>query len=232
MVMKLSAPLIIANWKSHKSVDQSSAWLQEYQKELGAVAHDAEVAIAPAFPALPVMNYFLQQAKLKQTVLAVQDLSPFPAGAYTGAISVKNLEGLPIKYAIVGHSERRRYFHETDQEVANKVDQAILAEITPVVCVDVGYLESQASTIEKDALAKCIVAYEPLAAIGTGNFQPVVEVKPVIEEIKKMFGDVQVIYGGSVNAANVSEYLTVVDGVLVGGQSLEAKTFAELVLAS
>lgn len=204
-----------------------------YQTELGSVAHDAEVALAPAFPALPVMNYLLtQQLKLKQTVLAVQDLSPFPAGAYTGAVSGANLEGLPIKYAILGHSERRRYFHETDQDVANKVDQALQSNITPVVCVDAEYIESQAGAINAEQLKHCIVAYEPLEAIGTGNFQPVAQVKPVVEKIKEIFGDVAVIYGGSVSAANVAEYLTIVDGALVGGQSLDAPKFAQLVLAA
>lgn len=231
--MSDSTPLIIANWKSHKSRDGAVEWMDTYetwviQQGLTGV----KVVLAPAFPALMFLANRLLKPELKGTYLGVQDLSPFPAGAYTGAVSTQNLEGLNVRYAIIGHSERRRYFHETNQAVANKVDLAVQAGITPVVCVDAEYVHTQAAAIGTELTKHCIVAYEPLEAIGTGHNQPVAEVEPVVKEISVAFGAVPVLYGGSVTAANISEYLRVCQGALVGGASLKAADFTALLAAS
>lgn len=223
--------LIIANWKSHKSEAEALQWLEHYRQQLGAKRHHARVVLSPAFSLLPLVSSFLEDHPLPETVVGVQDISPFPAGAYTGAVSSLNLKGFAVEYALVGHSERRRYFHETHQDVANKVDQALLAGITPVVCLDRDYIEAQANALDGAALAQCVVAYEPLEAIGSGQFEPVAEVISVRDQIRQVFGEVPIIYGGSVSAANVAEYLEVLDGVLVGSASLDAVKFAELLLA-
>lgn len=228
----MSQPLIVANWKSHKNQAEVLEWLQAYLLELGAMSGKVRVVIAPSYPVIPVVTQFLMDNKFPSTVIGVQDLSPFPAGAYTGAVSVQNLKGLNVRYAIVGHSERRRYFHETHQDVANKVEQALASQIQPIVCVDRDYIQAQASAISKDLLANCIVAYEPLEAIGSGQAESVEEVKAVCDEIQDAFGQVRIIYGGSVSAANVAKYLKVLTGVLVATHSLDAKKFAQLLVAA
>lgn len=219
--------LIVANWKSHKSLSEAEAWLSSFEKATSLFPATAKVVLCPPFPFLFSLSETL--SGIDGVELGVQDLSPFPAGAYTGAISTQNLQGAGVKYAILGHSERRRYFHETHQEVANKVDQALQADIKPIVCVDEQYLVAQSSALSREQMESCIVAYEPLEAIGTGDNQPADEVAEVVEKIQQAFGPVPVIYGGSVAGNNVSEYLAVCDGVLVGGSSLEAETLAAIV---
>ncbi len=224
-----STPLVIGNWKSHKNWDEVETWLKEFTK--ADVKPTGTVAIAPAFPFLEYVADEIEEHDLPID-LAVQDLSQFPAGAYTGSVSTANLEGLMVRFAILGHSERRRYFHETNQEVANKVEQALAAGIVPVVCVDEPYQMAQAAALSPEVAAKCVVAYEPVEAIGSGLPQSVDEVVEVINKIKKTWGDVPVIYGGSVDVKNVSTYLSACQGVLVATHSLDATEFAAIVSAA
>lgn len=222
--------LIIANWKSNKSREEVEHWLDTFETHSPRLGSEVEAVIAPPMPSLMfVSNRLLAKDKHPRTALAVQDLSPFPAGAYTGAISAVNVQGFKVKYAIVGHSERRRYFHETHQDVANKVTQALENGITPIVCVDDEYIAEQAAAIERDSLSRCVVAYEELSAIGTGNNEPIEHVQEVFQRIKKVFGNVPVIYGGSVDVDNIAEYLDFADGALVGTASLDAEKFASLI---
>lgn len=218
--------MIIANWKSNKTVEEAESWFEVFPQVYSELKDTAEIVVAPPFPLVPVVA---QRAAAVGVKVGVQDMSQFDAGSYTGAISIRNLEGLAVEYAILGHSERRRYFHETHHDVAGKVAQAISAGIIPIVCVDEDYISAQAAAIEDDHLNKCIVAYEPLEAIGTGNNVDVGRVKTVSKQIKQVFGNVRVLYGGSTNSLNVSEYTLVVDGVLVGGASLDPKEFAQMV---
>jgi triosephosphate isomerase len=218
--------LVVANWKSHKNQEDVHEWMAEFSTARPENFKNVRVAIAP-----PVVFVPLLAEKLKNslsTVLAVQDLSPFPPGAYTGALSAENLEGFDVRYALLGHSERRRYFHETNQEVANKVEVALKAGITPIVCVDTEYIRTQAAAIAEEYLAKCIVAYEPLTAIGSGISQSPEEVVAALSEITKAFGQVSTIYGGSVSQDNVADYVSLTDGVLVASNSLDAKSFTSL----
>lgn len=227
--------LIVANWKSHKTLLEATDWTKKFrsfveshrqQFEKTGAAH---VVIAPPYPFLFQVAELL--SGLPKVSVGVQDISPFPAGKYTGAVSTRNLESLPITHAIVGHSERRRYFHETYQEITNKVDLLIDAGITPIVCVDHPDIKTQADVIDKKLRSKCVVAYEPLESIGTGISQEVAQVLPVVEEIKVAFGNVPIIYGGSVDAENIDAYLLTMDGVLVGGASLGAEEFGKLIFA-
>ncbi len=219
---------IVANWKSNKSIDQATDWVDDFKEMIQThpLSENIEAVIAP--PLSMVATVADRIAGIKNCSLAVQDISQFPAGSYTGAVSVANLTGLPVRYALVGHSERRRYFHETHADVAAKVTQALDAGITPVVCVDSEYMAAQAAAIAPDLLQKCVVAYEPLSAIGTGNNAPVDAVKQVIKLIRQTFGDIPVLYGGSVTAENIAEYLLVSDGALVGGASLSIESFMDL----
>lgn len=216
--------LFVANWKSNKTLEEVRQWMDDFKVELN---DDQEIVIAPPYPFLSLVADKIKD--LPGVSLAVQNLSSFPAGSYTGEVCVRNLEGLGVKYAIVGHSERRRYLKESHQDVANKVSQALNNGITPIVCVDQDYMEDQAQLIESDLLSQCVVAYEPLVAIGTGENAPVKEVAKVVKEIKEVFGEVPVLYGGSVSPDNVILYLEITDGVLVGGASLDVGVFAELI---
>lgn len=224
-------PIIIANWKSNKNYEGVENWMERFGELAMAegIGESVKVVIAPSYCHLDVVSKKIAGIDNEKVALATQDLSQFSAGSYTGAVSGVNLDSFHVKYSILGHSERRRYFHETDAEVAMKVDQAINNGIIPVVCVDDEYVESQAMSIESEYLGKCIVAYEPLSAIGSGKNENVGKVKEVVEKIKSFFGDVPVIYGGSVNDMNVAEYLLVCDGVLVGSASLDCDSFWRIV---
>lgn len=218
--------LIIANWKSNKSASQAEAWLAEAGKLLGGTEMKGITPVlAPAFPLLPVVNEAVKKLGWK---LAVQDLSPFPAGSYTGAVSAVNLRNLPVKYAILGHSERRRYFHETAQEVARKVEQAVDATITPIICVDEHSIETQVSALNAELAERCVVAYEPVGAIGTGNSATLAQVKQFQATVKRLFGSVPFLYGGSVDELDINEYLLATDGVIIGTASLNAKQFIDI----
>lgn len=216
--------LFVANWKSNKNLEEVSQWFKDFKVELD---EDQEVVIAPPYPFLSLVADKIKD--LPGVSLAVQNLSSYPAGSYTGEVCVRNLKGLGVKYAILGHSERRRYLGESHQDVANKVSQALNNSITPIVCVDQDYVEDQSLAIQAKLLEKCVVAYEPLSAIGTGENASVKEVASVVTEIKSVFGETPVLYGGSVNSENIEPYLKVADGVLVGGASLDAKMFAKLI---
>ena len=218
--------IIVANWKSNKTQEEAELWLDTF-KIYTDLKH--EVAIAPPYPFL---SQIAEKIKDKEDILlTIQDLSAYPAGSYTGEVCLRNLEGFGVKYAILGHSERRRYLGENHQDVANKVDQCLAGNITPIICIDINYLTDQASAISSENLEKCIVAYEPPTAISTngGENASIKEVKQAVVKIREVFGEVRVIYGGNVTADNVNDYLLVTDGVLVGGASLDVEVFEQLV---
>jgi len=215
--------LFIANWKSNKTQEEVDIWLESFKSYMD---FEQEVIIAPPYPFLSLVA---EKIKDKENIsLAVQNLSTYPAGSYTGEVCVRNLEGFGVKYAILGHFERRHYLKESYQDVANKISQALSNGIVPVVCVGQNYIEDQAQLIDSELLSKCIVAYEPVAAIGTGEIAPVKNVIKVVKEIKSVFGKVPVLYGGSISPENIALYLKVTDGVLVGGSSLNVKVFVDL----
>lgn len=221
--------LLIANFKSNKTIQEANDWLKTFSSEVSRESlNQAEVAVAPTFLSLEEFSQTISEQNLP-IQLTTQNISAYPAGSYTGAISVQNLNGLNIQYAIVGHSERRQYFGETSGIVAKKVTQALDGGMVPIVCFDSEYLEEQVNAIDTDLLSKCVFAYEPLSAIGSGNNVDVGTVREVEEEVSRLCGEVRFLYGGSVTAENVSEYLLVTDGVLVGSFSLNPEQFAQLV---
>lgn len=225
--MLMHNPLIIANWKSHKTRATATAWLDSFlQTELPA---QPEIVIAPAFTLLPLVGERLAGSSIK---LGAQDASPYPMGSYTGEINAKQLSDLGVQYVIVGHSERRRYFHEVVGDIAATAEQVILNGMKPVVCLDEPDIALQANAMDSGLYDQCVFAYEPLSAIGTGNNQPVDEVERVSTLIKETFGDVPVIYGGSVDEQNIREYLLVSDGALVGSASLKPDIFREITEAA
>lgn len=221
--------LLISNLKSNKSVEEANGWLDKLTKNVDWESLGIyEVIVAPSFASIEEFSHKIKESKTP-VKLAVQDISAYPAGSYTGAVSVQNLNDLGVKYAIVGHSERRRYFEETSELVAKKVEQALDNGITPLLCIDEPYLEEQVALISDDLLSKCVVCYEPLEAIGSGKNASVGQVEKVKDKVKQLCGDVLFVYGGSVDDENISEYLMVADGVLVGSFSLDAKHFSDLI---
>ncbi len=215
----------VANWKSHKKLAEAEAWVDELAGKYKPKS-DEVVVVGAAFPFLARLARKIEEKQLGQVSLAAQDVSPFPLGAYTGAVAAEMLDGM-VEAVIVGHSERREYFHETHQQVANKVVQAREVGFGVILCVDEPYLEAQLAALEEGAAHGLIVAYEPLAAIGSGVPQKPEEVKRVVEMILKKVPDVSVLYGGSVTPENSRDYMTIpgVSGLLIGGASLEVDRF-------
>lgn len=226
----LMRKLIVANWKSHKSPAEAMEWVQAAQHTFGHIPTDSITAVvAPAFPLLPTIADSIKTLNWK---LAAQDVSPFSAGSYTGAVSAHNFSHLGVEYVLVGHSERRRYFSETPHVVSQKIDQAIENKLTPLVCIDESSLAAQAAVISSRAAGQCIVVYEPSEAIGTGNNASLEDVKKFRREAEQVFGSVPFLYGGSVDELNIGEYLLVTDGVLIGTASLDISQFIRVLEAA
>lgn len=219
--------LIIANWKSNKSPTEASDWVTSFlQQERRS---NRQYVLCPSYPLLP----FVADVQEQGIELGVQDLSPFGAGAYTGEVAAYSLQQLGVSYAILGHSERRKYFQESSQLVAQKVEQALDFGMTPVVCVDREQIREQADLLSNEQKQKLIVAYEPVHAISTfgGQEDPIETTLSVVREIKSIFGEnVPVLYGGSVDPENSLVYLEeeMIAGALVGGASLDPLTFSKI----
>jgi triosephosphate isomerase len=220
--------LIIANWKSNKSFSQAQSWLKDAQPAMGGLA-DVTAILAPPMAFVAALSQPVQEMGWQ---LAVQDFSPFPAGSYTGAVSGINLHDLGVKYALVGHSERRHYFHESVQDVARKIEQALDVGITPIVCTDQPTLASQAAAIDDELAKQCIVAFEPAGTIGSGNNAPIDEVKAFRQQAERLFGAVPFLYGGSADEQNIGEYLLVTDGAIIGTAALDVKQFMQVLTAA
>ncbi len=231
--MSMQQKLLIANWKSHKSQSEAKAWFTSFTSELSAKkieGYELNVIVAPS-------NIYLETAirlveHFSNISIAAQDVSQFPLGNYTGAIAAQQLSSLGVRYALVGHSERRRYFGETNQVVGQKIEQLLENAITPIVCVDEKEIQQQAEMISKEQRKQCVVAYEPVSAIGTGIGEDVSQVKDVISVAKQAFGDIPILYGGSVDLRNINEYLLVADGALIGGASLDPSQFFQLLVSA
>jgi triosephosphate isomerase len=212
---------------------------------------DVEVVLAPSTLSLQTLSL---QIDLKQFKLAAQNFYWRDNGAYTGEISASQLRGI-VQYAIIGHSERRYIFNETDKDIRNKVAAAIRNNIIPVLCIgetawerssnetnDVirDQLVSGLANITSDELDKVVIAYEPVWAIGTGqNAMPsdvASAIKTIRRQIEHLYGptaasDIKILYGGSVTDNSASDYLMLpeVNGLLVGGASINANMFSEIV---
>ena len=219
--------LIVANWKSNKTTPEAKEWLQEIFNFQFSI-FNLKIILAASFIHLPILK---ESITPKSNIsLAAQNVSPFPSGPYTGEVSAEMLTGL-VDYVILGHSERRRYFRETNEMVAKKAKQVLEYKISPIICLDEPYIESQIATLTNCCVEESIFAYEPLLAIGSGKPDNPERVNKISKRIKKLTNNAPVLYGGSVNAKNAKKIIqeNYIDGLLVGNASLNPKEFTKIV---
>ena len=247
-------PLIAGNWKMNLNHFEAIALVQKIAFSLPDKYFDkVDVTVVPPFTDLRSVQTLVDGDKLRLTYGA-QDVSQHDSGAYTGEISGAFLAKLGCTYAVVGHSERRTYHDEDDALVAAKAAAALKHGLTPIVCIgegleireagdhvahNVNQLKGSLAGLSTEQIAKVVIAYEPVWAIGTGRVASAADAQEVCAAIREelaelasveVAGSVRVLYGGSVNAKNVGEIVAQedVDGALVGGASLEAEQFAQL----
>lgn len=219
---------IVANWKCHKSGDEGKRWFDRFAM-LYRPHPEVQVVVASSVLLLENLAAHAQLLGLVNVSLAAQDVSPFPRGAYTGAVAADMVAGL-AHYVIVGHSERRRYFRETHMDVANKVVESLDAGLVPIVCVDASQFLAQLGVLEDTGSASVLVAYTPAVAAASRRAEEPFRVGESVDRIKKMFHSWPIIYGGAVTPANADDYLKLpqLSGVLVGEASLDPKAFADI----
>jgi triosephosphate isomerase len=248
--MAANSKLIVGNWKMNLNTHEASLYLHKLS-ELVKVHRDVEAVLAPTLLALQSLSL---QVDRRQFKLAVQNLYWRDHGAFTGEVSASQLKGV-ADYAIVGHSERRHIFGETDKDTRSKVQAAIRNHIKPILCI--GETASERAdgemqnvihdqligglaNVTSEELDQVIIAYEPVWAIGTGDSAVPGDVtkaaKAIRSQIKHLYGseaakNIRILYGGSVTATSAASYLALpdVDGLLVGGASLDARAFSEII---
>jgi triosephosphate isomerase (TIM) len=246
-------PLIAGNWKMHKTEQQAEEHIQALLPRVSAV-DGVDVAICVPFTDLRAM---VDSARGSRVEVYAQNMHQETEGAYTGEVSAPMLSELDVHGVVLGHSERRELFGETDRALALKVPAALEAGLVPILCV--GETEQERdnddtdrklrqqiredlASVSDERLADVVIAYEPIWAIGTGRVATPEQAQEAIAFIRALVGDrnaeaaqsVRILYGGSVKADNAAELLGLadVDGALVGGASLEAQTFAQIVAAA
>ena len=243
-------PILAANWKMHKTAAEAAAFAADFLPRVKD-AGDVDVVIAPPYTALDRLGQALAGSNV---ALAAQNANPEAQGAFTGEISTGMLLELGCRYAIVGHSERRTLYGESDAFVADKAAALFAAGITPIVCVGEsleereggrttqvvgGQLEGSLARIPAERAAEMVVAYEPIWAIGTGKTatpETAQEVHAFARtRLRERFGAagdaIRIQYGGSVKPDNVDELMAQpdIDGALVGGASLDPEAFSRIV---
>jgi triosephosphate isomerase len=247
-------PFVAGNWKMNKTVGQASSLVKEMIPEL-LMARSVEKVLCPPATSLMVLSAMLEGTEIG---LGAQNMHWEPSGAFTGETAPPMVKEF-CNYVILGHSERRTYFGETDETVNRKVKAALVNDLIPIVCVGETLEENKANRttevvtkqireglrdLSRDHASRIVIAYEPVWAIGTGlaasgtgaNFVVGNSIRPVVKE---MFGHdiaqgVRVLYGGSVTGTNASEFFSQpeVDGALVGGASLKPVEFIQIVRAA
>ncbi len=245
----MRTPIIAGNWKMNKTIEEAIELVREIKNSL---KDDVETVVCVPFTALSQVKKELSGTKLK---LGAQNMHWEENGAFTGEISALMLKEIGVDYVIIGHSERRQYFGETDETVNKKIKAALKHNINPIVCVgetleqrenniEREVVETQVlkalNDIDKEDMGKIVIAYEPIWAIGTGKTATSEEANDMIAFIRKILKDkyqqdvadkVRIQYGGSVKPSNITEIMNQsdIDGALVGGASLKSEEFIKLV---
>ena len=250
----MRTPFIAGNWKMNKVPSEAVALATEMRR-LTASIRGVEIAIAPVYVALAPVAKKLEDSNIQ---LAAQNCFYEKSGAFTGEIAAPMLKDLGCDYVIIGHSERRQYFGETDATVAKRVRAALDADLKVILCVGESLEEREAGkTLEvvfrqligglekvaEDEVPKLVVAYEPVWAIGTGRTASPEQAQEVHAALRKKLAErfnpaladtIRLQYGGSVKPANAAELMSCadIDGALVGGASLDAESFAAILRAT
>ena len=242
-------PIIAGNWKMHKTLPEARAFLEEITSSIPDADKIETVVCAPAL--------FLERLVGSNVGIGAQNMHFEESGAFTGEISPAALEDIGVKYVILGHSERREMFNETDEAVNKKTLAAFKHNLTPIVCCGetleqrengetmafVGsQIEKALQGLSEEQVKQKVIAYEPIWAIGTGKSSTAEDANEVCAHIRQVVKEqfsqeaadaVRIQYGGSVKPGNIKEYMSQpdIDGALVGGASLEAQSFLQLLEA-
>jgi triosephosphate isomerase (TIM) len=249
--MSARKKLLAGNWKMYGNPDQAVD-LVESLKRLVSDVTDRDVLVAPPFPMLPAVAERIRGTRL---LLGAQNVYWEDSGAFTGEVSAPMLRAVGCTHVIIGHSERRQYFNETDESVARRIRAALRNELTPIVCVGESLQERESGRtlavtegqvrgalgdLGASDVARLVLAYEPVWAIGTGKVATPEQAQEVHAAIRKTIGGLagadvaaglRILYGGSVKPDNVDTLMAQpdLDGALVGGASLKAEDFARIV---
>lgn len=245
--------VIAGNWKMNKTCKEAEALLKEILPK--AEQASCEVVVCTPYVDLPLAVQIAQGSKVN---VGAQNVHFEASGAFTGEISAGMLSELGVGYVIIGHSERREYYAETDETVAKKIGVALAAGITPILCVgeSLKQREDNVTTehirtqikialgnVSAEDVSKVVIAYEPIWAIGTGKTATSAQAEEVCKMIRETLGEiydkaaaekVSILYGGSMNAKNAAELLAQedIDGGLIGGASLKAEDFGKIIAAA
>lgn len=245
--------VIAGNWKMNKTLAEAIAFVDEASKKVPSDDYVETVVCAP-FPFLPTLVEASKGSNLK---IGAQTMHYEENGAYTGEVSPAMLQEIGVTHVVIGHSERREYYNETDEAINKKAHAAFSHELTPIICVGETLEQREANEtmshvgkqikaalegLSDEQVKRSVIAYEPIWAIGTGKTATSDEANDVCTHIRKVIkditsenvaGKVRIQYGGSVKPANIDELLTKsdIDGALVGGASLEADSLLQLVEA-
>lgn len=243
--------LMAGNWKMHNTVDEATELVQQLKEALADV-NDREILVCPPFTALRAVGRVLDGSNIR---LGAQNLYPADEGAYTGEVAPRMLFDVGCRYVVLGHSERRRYFKETNEFISHKLEAALAHGLKPILCVgetlaerDAGRERVVVSTqvreclqgIGTEAMREVTIAYEPVWAIGTGRTATPEQANDMHRAIRDVLSGLYgeniaqaacIMYGGSVKPNNVDEIMarTDIDGALVGGASLKADSFVRIV---
>jgi triosephosphate isomerase len=246
--------VIAGNWKMNKTASEAITLTKDIVAQVGRET-SVDIVLCPPFTALAAVAHVLEGQAVK---LGGQNMHPEKNGAYTGEVSAEMLRTLYVTHVILGHSERRSYFGETDAFINKKVLTALANELKPILCVGESLAEREAGStlavvqrhiegglagVKPEQITTVIIAYEPVWAIGTGKVATTAQAQEVHAFIRdlltKLYGaplaqKVRILYGGSMKPSNAAELLAEkdIDGGLIGGAALEAKSFIELVKAA
>lgn len=251
----MRSKVIVGNWKMNKDIHETAELVEDLKDRLKDFRDGVEIVVCPPFTSLVVARGLITGTRIR---LGAQNMSDKDDSAFTGEISARMLTAIGCEYVILGHSERRQYFKETNELINAKVQKALKAGLIPIACVGETLEERESGAtnqiisaqvkgvlagLDSSAMSMLVVAYEPVWAIGTGRNATPVQAEEVHKLIRKLIGQVhswpvaerlQILYGGSVNPGNALDLLSQpdVDGALVGGACLKADSFIAILNAA
>jgi triosephosphate isomerase len=245
-------PMIVGNWKLHKTIEQAEAFIAALLPRVSSV-DGVDIGICPSFMSLQAM---VDSTRGSRVAIYAQNMHQAPEGAFTGEVSAPMLTEIDVHGVVLGHSERRELFGETDKALAQKVPAALAAGLQPILCVGETEEERERgdterklrhqvqeglARVEPQRLGEIVIAYEPIWAIGTGQVATAEQAQDAIAFVRALVADrskeqarsARILYGGSVKPDNAAELLALpdIDGALVGGASLDADSFAAIIAA-